>query len=102
MKKETKKTNDKNKDREFGVILERIYSEIKVLSEGHGLLNDKMDATMGMVAKSKEDITMLTIRMSRVTDDLLKISGKLAKIEEDIAAIKIDFNKRLSRLEAVV
>ena len=101
MKKESKKTPEYNKDREFGVILERIHSDINIIAEGQNLLRDKLDSTMGMVAKNTEDITMLNINVSAIKTDLTKINGKLAKIEEDITLIKTDFGKRLIRLEAI-
>jgi peptidoglycan hydrolase CwlO-like protein len=95
------KGKESNKDREFAVILEKIYSEIKVIVEGQGALRDKLDSTMGMVAKNREDITMLNIRVSGIKDDLTKMNGKLAQIEEDIRILKTDFAKRLTRLEAI-
>jgi hypothetical protein len=101
MKKESKKNPEYNKDREFGVILEKIHSDIQIISEGQSLLRDKLDSTMGMVAKNTEDITMVNIRLSGIKDDLNRINGKLAKIEEDITLIKGDFGKRLTRLEAL-
>jgi peptidoglycan hydrolase CwlO-like protein len=90
-----------SKDREFAVILEKIHSEIKVISEGQSLLRDKLDSTMGMVAKNREDITMLVLRVSGIKEDINRIDGKLAKIEEDIMTIKTDFGKRLTHLEAL-
>lgn len=101
MKKTTKKNKEFDSEREFAVILEKIYSEIKVISEGQISLRDKLDSTMGMVAKNREDITMLNMRVSGIKDDLTKMNGKLAKIEEDIATIKSNFDQRLPRLEAL-
>ena len=101
MKKKINKSKEFDREREFAVILEKIHSEIKVITEGQAALRDKLDATMGMVAKNSEDITMLNLRVSGIKDDLTKISGKLAKIEEDIRVIKTDFDKRLTHLEAL-
>jgi len=101
MKKKINKSKEFDREREFAVILEKIHSEIKVITEGQAALRDKLDATMGMVAKNSEDITMLNLRISGIKDDLTKISGKLAKIEEDIRVIKTDFDKRLTHLEAL-
>jgi predicted translin family RNA/ssDNA-binding protein len=95
------KTDEFSKGREFAVILEKIYTDIKALGEGQAVLRDKMDTTIGMVAKNTEDVTMLNLSMSVVKSDLTKISGKLAKIEEDIRIIKSDFDKRLTHLEAL-
>lgn len=99
--KKINKTDEFSKGREFAVILEKIYTEIKVISEEQAALREKADITMGMVAKNTEDITMLNISMSVLKGDLLKINGKLAKIEEDIRIIKSDFGKRLTHLEAL-
>ena len=101
MKKETNKPKKFDNEREFAVILEKIYSEIKIISEGQTALRDKLDSTMGMVAKNTEDITMLNLRVSNVKDELAKMNGKLAKIEEDIRVIKTDFGKRLIHLETI-
>ena len=101
MKKEINKPKKFDNEREFAVILEKIYSEIKIISEGQTALRDKLDSTMGMVAKNTEDITMLNLRVSNVKDELAKMNGKLAKIEEDIRVIKTDFGKRLTHLEAL-
>ena len=90
-----------SKDKGFGVILEKIYGEIKVLGEGQTVLRDKLDSTMGMVAKNCEDITMLNISVSGIKYELTKMNGKLAKIEIDIASIKTDLTQRISRLEAL-
>ena len=99
MKKNTGKLKEFDKDREFGVILEKIYSEVKVISEGQSLLRDNLDSTMGMVAKNREDTTMINIKTSGIKDELTKINGKLSKIEQDIMIIKSDFGKRLTELE---
>ena len=96
-----KKTKEFDAARETGVMLEKIYNEIKIISEGQASLRDKLDATMGMVAKSREDITMLTINISTIKDELTRINGKIAKIDADIAVIKNDFGKRLTHLEAL-
>ena len=96
-----KKTANKTTDREFGVILEKIHSEIKIIAESQSLIRDKLDSTMGRVAKHVEDITMLNINVSGIRDDITKIYGKLAKIEDDISLIKSDFGKRISHLEEI-
>lgn len=101
MKKETKKLKEFDKDREFAVILEKVHSGIELLGEGQDALRDKLDSTMGMVAKSREDITTLNIRTAGIKDDLTRMNGKLAKIEEDVRIIKEDFSKRLTHLEAI-
>jgi hypothetical protein len=107
----TMKENAKKKmmgDREFGVILEKIYSEFKIFGEGLAGLREKVDTTMGMVAKTREDITMLNMRTDGIKSDINKISGKLVQIEEDIRmikndirTIKEDFGKRIAHLEEV-
>ena len=94
------KNKEYNKGREFAVILEKIHSEIKVIIEGQNSLRDKLDGTMGMVAKNREDITMLNIKTDGIKDDLTKMNGKLTQIGEDIRIIKSDFGKRLTTLEA--
>ena len=96
MKKETK-GKAINKDREFAVILEKVYSEIKVIAEGQSALRDKLDSAVGMVAKNTEDITMLNLNVSVIKGDITKINGKLAHIEESIRS----FDKRVSALETV-
>jgi predicted translin family RNA/ssDNA-binding protein len=100
MKKKPKKSKEFDESREFGAVLEKIYSDIKIISEGQSVLRDKLDATMGMVAKNVENITMLNIRTSGIKDDLTKMNGKLTHIEEDLRIIKSEFNKRLTLLEA--
>ena len=62
MKKKINKSKEFDREREFAVILEKIHSEIKVITEGQAALRDKLDATMGMVAKNSEDITEISIR----------------------------------------
>ena len=111
MKKPANKTREHNSDREFAVVLEKIYAEFKTFGEGLAGIKDKLDSTMGMVAKNMEDITMLNIRSDVVKNDVTKINGKLAQIEEDIRIIKNDtrsikedikvFDKRLTHLETV-
>ena len=80
MKKENNKPKEFSKSREFSVVLEKIYSEIKIIGEGQSAIRDKLDSTMGMVAKNTEDITMVNIRLSGLKDDFTKMNGKLAKI----------------------
>lgn len=96
-----KANKEYNKNREFGVILEKVYSEVKIIAEGQSGLRDKLDSTMGMVAKNTEDITLLRILADNAKHELSKINGKLAKIEDDLRIIKEDFSKRLTRLEAL-
>jgi predicted translin family RNA/ssDNA-binding protein len=99
--KKINKSDEFSKGREFAVILEKIYTEIKVISEGQAALREKVDTSIGMIAKNTEDITMFNLSMSIVKNDLAKMNGKLAKMEEDIRIIKSDFDKRLSELEAL-
>lgn len=101
MKRETKKSKSEFTATEVGVLIEDLKSQFRVFGDKLKGLEDKLDSTMGMVAKNREDITMLNINVSVIKDELTKINGKLAKIEEDIRIIKADFGKRLSRLEAL-
>ncbi len=86
---------------EVGALIEDLRSRFKVFGEKLNSVDDKLDATMGMVAKNREDITMLNLRTIGIKGDITKINGKLAKIEEDLRIIKTDFDKRLTRLEAI-
>jgi predicted translin family RNA/ssDNA-binding protein len=99
--KEANKSKEFSKGREFAVVLEKIYTEIKVISEGQTALREKLDSAIGMIAKNTEDITMVKLQIFAMKDDITKINGKLAKLEEDIRVIKSDFGSRLTRLEAV-
>jgi hypothetical protein len=91
------KESKDNKGRQFAVILEKIYSEIKLINEGQSILTDKLNATMGMVAKNSEAITLLDIRTSGIKDDITKMNGKLSHIEEIIRSL----DKRLSAVETL-
>lgn len=100
MKKETKKSKSEFTATEVGALIEDLRSNFRVFGDKLKGLEDKLDSTMGMVAKNTEDITMLNINVMVIKSDLTKIKGKLAKIEEDILVIKCDFSKRVTALEA--
>ena len=99
MKKETKKSKATFTSTEVGVIVEDLRSQFGIFGDKLKALDDKLDSTMGMVAKNTEDITMLNLNVSVIKSDLTKINGKLAKIEQDVGVIKSDFGKRLTALE---
>jgi septation ring formation regulator EzrA len=93
--------------REVTVLLEDIRGQFKLFSEKLTAMDDKLDSTMGMVAKNREDFTMLDLKVTgvkgKITDieeELIKINGKLAKIEDDLRIVKSEFGKRLTALEA--
>ena len=77
------KSKEFSKDREFGVILEKIHSDIKIIIEDLTTVKNKLNATFDEVGRQKEDIYI---------------------IRTDIAEIKTllkSHDKRLSALEAV-
>jgi len=86
-------------DREFAVILEKVYSEIKTLGEGQSALSEKLDGITGMVAKNTEDISWqkleLGMKYDKINTELNKINGKLVRIEDNLKAS----DKRISHLE---
>jgi len=109
MKKETKKSKTEFSGTAVGALIENLESQFRVFGEKLGTLEDKLDSTMGMVAKNREDITMLNIKTDGIKNDINKLSGKFVQIEEDIRVIKSDvrsikddFGKRLTHLEATL
>ena len=93
------------KDREFSIILEKIYGEIKTIHEGQDLIKDKLDSTTDRTGKNFESITRLDMNVSFMKDDMTKMNGKLSKMEDDIFKMKSDIsgiNGRLTNIEADV
>ena len=96
------KTAEFSKDREFGVILEGINSNIKLIMEGMDIFHKKIDAIMNMLARNTEGITMLNMRVTRIEDHFTKIEIDTVKIKDDMSVIKNDFGKRLTHLEVTI
>jgi septation ring formation regulator EzrA len=101
MKKEPHKDKTTMTAREVAVLVEDFRSQFRTFGEKLKSIDDKLDSTMGMVAKNTEDITWLRMLYETTKQDITKISGKLAKIEEDLRIIKEDFSKRLTNLESI-
>ena len=90
MKKEIKKDREFSREREFTVVLEGLRSEFKTFGEGLNSVKNKLDATNGKVAQILEDATMFRLSMYAMKDDITKMNGKLAVMEDDIRVIKTD------------
>ena len=114
MKKETK---DKvtNRDREFAVILEKVYSEIKVIGEDLTSVKARVEAIFEEQGKQKEELFIIKadIRIIKADIETMKVDIETMKVEietvkidlklvkKDVAEIKEDFGKRLAHLEAI-
>ena len=106
MKKELKKSKTAFTATEVGVLIEGLRSQFRVFGEKLKTLEDKIDTTMGMVAKNTEDITFLKItgegskyELTKINGKLAQIESRLAKVEEDMGVFRSDFGKRLTALE---
>lgn len=105
MKKEpNKKPKEFSNNREFGVILEKIYSEIKVIAEGQKTLKDKFDMLFEEFGKQKEGIFLIKADIRIIKSDIHQLKENVEVIKFDIGEIKESFkdhSKRLTHLEAV-
>ncbi|MFH1645631.1 MAG: hypothetical protein ABIB11_04340 [Candidatus Omnitrophota bacterium] len=112
----SKKTKPKNAPKvetftpaQVGALIERLEGQFKLFGEKLDSLGDKLDSTNGMVARNKEDVTMINLNVSGIKHDITKINGKMAIMENDIRVMKTDIteikdnvkthNTRLTRVE---
>ena len=86
----SKITKEFSSDREFAVILEKVYSEIKVIVEGQSALKDKFDMLFEEFGRQKEEIFI-------IKTDVRVIKTDTAKIKENLKG----HGKQLTHLEAI-
>ena len=111
MKKEgpanEKKKRDSYAATEVGALLEEIRDSVSRVAEGHGSLDQRLERletevsnnTQGLV-KVEMGVSLLTGRVGRVEDGLLKLSKDLRDTREEIGA-KIDrVDQRLTAVES--
>ncbi len=96
MKKRAKK-EDKFSVREVSVLIEDLRSQFRVFGEGLRDVREKLDTVTGIVAENSENITLLRIGVSATKDELVKVNGKLARIEESIRFIKDKLKSKVDR-----
>ena len=95
----SKKTNPKKEDNfsvtEVGTLVESFRNDIKIIAEGHSLLNDKVDNLSRRVdaiavnqASTLERVTMVEITQRKILTDT-----------SEIKVILSSHDKRLTRLE---
>ena len=81
-------------DREFAVILEKIYSEIRILSEDHRSLKEKVNSIFEMAGKNREDIETIKPAIKQILTELRLIRDELkAKVGHK------EFEERVASLE---
>lgn len=95
MKKQAKK--DKFSSSEVGALIDQLRGEFKVFGEGLNDLREKLDAVTGMVAENSEKVTLSRIEIGVLKNELFKVNGKLARIEESIHLINNNFKSRVDR-----
>ena len=77
-----KKASGKDKTmstREVAVLIEDLRSQFRIFGEKLKSMDDKLDSTIGMVAKNTEDITWLKMLSDGTKQEITKINGKLAE-----------------------
>ena len=87
-----KKDKELTKNPTLAAVMTRINFQFDSLAKGQEKILDKLDTTNGMVSNNTKDITMLKVEKYGMADDITKINGKLAKIEDDIRVMKTDIS----------
>jgi hypothetical protein len=95
----------KEKER-FEVLLEEIRGDVKLVLEGHDVLNKKID---GVKRELKEEIGIVSSRVDSVGSRVDSVSKKLdvvhASLKNEIkataTAVKYELDSRITKLEAV-
>ena len=72
------------------IVLEGLRNELKTLRDGQELLRDKLDSAMGTIVKTNDASITVNFNVIRTRDDITKINGKLATIEDSINRIKME------------
>ena len=81
---ENKPKKEYNKDREFGVILEKIHSEFKAFGDGLSALRAKVDAIFEMTGKNTEDIAFIKTDLRIIKNDLKGFEKRISSLEETV------------------
>ena len=95
------KGKESTKGREFAVILEKIYSEIKIIGEDLSTFKKRVDSMFEELGSQKEGIFIIKADIRIMKSDVQVLKEDVSKIKTDIAEIKTDFGKRLTHLEAL-
>lgn len=79
----------------MGVLAEKLQSDIKVIAEGHGILNSKLDNlcsemenTKNELENVKSEIKILKTEMSIVKDYVIGVDAKLNEHEVILKRVK--------------
>ena len=99
-----KKGNNRMSDREFAVILEKIYSDFRIFGEKLEAVSNRVDATFEEVGSQKEELFLVKVKVDSVSKELVIIKAYIKDIKKDVAEIKANLEsheKRPAHLEAV-
>ena len=101
--KKTKKIKNELTSNEFGVILEEMNSNIKLILEGHAGLDKKIDKNHKEFQEFREEVNFNfreLFKFRKETKDNFKIILKyLSKIDDEIQSIKSELSQIKSELK---
>ena len=101
MKKPTNPPNPSpefDRNREFGVILERIHSHINIIVEDTKSLKDRVNVMSEELGRQREDISLMKVDIRFIKEDIRFMKADLADVKVTLGVN----DGRLSRLENAV
>lgn len=111
-KKSTKKfnhTTEYDSKRQQNVLLDKIYSEVKTVGEGHSLLSDKIEEVDRSLRKLESKSFGMEMDVQAIKSKTGTIDIKIDRIEKDLEPIKTatiensnDTKEIKDKLEAVI
>jgi len=87
--KKTFKGEESNKDREFGVILERVHTDIKIIIEDLTAVKKKVDAIFEEQGREREDMFIIKADIRAIKTDISAIKEALKNHDKRIANLEV-------------
>lgn len=85
-----KETKEFDREREFSVILEKIYGEMKTLAEGQDDLRSKFDMLFKEFGRQKEEIFIIKADIRAIKEDIVVMKKDIVEMKKDIVEMKKD------------
>jgi len=102
VKKANKQSTPKyDSKREQNVLLEKIYSEVKTIGEGHTVLNSKIDRIDSDIQQVKSILGSVQSATLENSHDIKTLKKGQEEIKQKLDTVTKDHNRRFEKLEAI-
>ena len=99
--KKSKLTPKHDSQRETRVLLEQIHSEVKIVAEGHDILNQKLDNVDAKLQGHDVRFDRLEMVAGEHSKDIKELKAGQEEIKQKLDTVTENHEKRIQKLEAV-